>query len=64
MKSATQGQARELELVGKVEMRIALAENDEKLMKVLDTFLAPLLLKLASENATLRNKVRCSTKVS
>jgi hypothetical protein len=49
-------EARELELCGKVEMRIALAK-DEKLESVLKPFLAPLLLKLASEHATVRNKV-------
>ena len=49
-------EARELSLVGKVEMRIALA-NDASLNKTLNTFLAPLLLKLASEFVSVRNKV-------
>lgn len=48
---------RELALVGKVEMRIALADTDAKLTTTLNTYLAPLLLKLASEHAEVRNKV-------
>ncbi|KAH7364484.1 proteasome stabiliser-domain-containing protein [Rhexocercosporidium sp. MPI-PUGE-AT-0058] len=47
---------RELELVGKVEMRIALAKDD-KLESLLKPYLPPLLLKLASEHAAVRNKV-------
>ncbi|KAL1302237.1 hypothetical protein AAFC00_002661 [Neodothiora populina] len=50
-------EARELSLVGKVEMRIALADNDLKLQTILGTFLPPLLLKLASEHVAVRNKV-------
>lgn len=49
-------EARELSLVGKVEMRIALA-NDDSLSKTLDTYLAPLLLKLGSDFVSVRNKV-------
>ena len=49
-------EARELSLVGKVEMRIALA-NDASLGKTLNTYLAPLLLKLASDYVSVRNKV-------
>ncbi len=49
-------EARELGLIGKVEMRIALA-NDDSLNKTLNTYLAPLLLKLASDFASVRNKV-------
>lgn len=49
-------EARELSLVGKVEMRIALA-NDASLSKTLNTYLAPLLLKLASDFVNVRNKV-------
>ena len=48
---------RELSLVGKVEMRIALADTDAKLEASLKTYLAPLLLKLASEHQSVRNKV-------
>jgi proteasome component ECM29 len=49
-------EARELELCGKVEMRIALAKDD-KLESMLKTYLPPLLLKLASEHVAVRNKV-------
>lgn len=49
-------EARELSLVGKVEMRIALA-NDASLTKTLKIYLAPLLLKLTSEFVSVRNKV-------
>ena len=49
-------EARELNLIGKVEMRIALA-NDDSLSKILNTYLAPLLLKLASDFVNVRNKV-------
>jgi len=50
-------EARELSLVGKVEMRIALTDNDEKLQNTLNTYLPPLLLKLASEYVSVRTKV-------
>ncbi|PSN64835.1 ARM repeat-containing protein [Corynespora cassiicola Philippines] len=50
-------EARELALVGKVEMRIALADTEKKLEDLLSKFLAPLLLKLASESVAVRNKV-------
>lgn len=50
-------EARELELVGKVEMRIALA-TDDKLESLLKPYLPALLLKLGSEHAAVRNKVR------
>ena len=50
-------EARELNLVGKVEMRIALADSDTKLQSLLSTYLAPLLLKLSSEHLAVRNKV-------
>lgn len=49
-------EARELSLVGKVEMRIALA-NDASLTKTLNIYLAPLLLKLTSDFVSVRNKV-------
>ena len=49
-------EARELELVGKVEMRIALAKDD-KLESILEPYLPPLLLKLASDHQSVRNKV-------
>lgn len=50
-------EARELSLISKVELRIALAETDEKLGSLLQTYLAPLLLKLGSESLAVRNKV-------
>lgn len=56
MASSSPSEARELELVGKVEMRIALS-NDEKLESVLKVYLPPLLLKLASDHVAVRNKV-------
>lgn len=59
MATQQSAEAKELSLVGKVEMRIALAETDEKLQSTLKTYLAPLLLKLASEHMSVRNKV-CS----
>lgn len=51
-------EAKELALVGKVEMRIALASTEKKLQDLLNMYLAPLLLKLGSESVAVRNKVR------
>ncbi|KAJ5723018.1 hypothetical protein N7488_001053, partial [Penicillium malachiteum] len=50
-------EARELSLIGKVEFRIAMADTDEKLQSLLQTYLPPLLLKLSSESVAVRNKV-------
>ncbi|KAH8731379.1 proteasome stabiliser-domain-containing protein [Phaeosphaeriaceae sp. PMI808] len=50
-------EAKELALVGKVEMRIALANSEKKLEDLLKLYLAPLLLKLGSEHVAVRNKV-------
>lgn len=50
-------EAKELSLVGNVEMRIALADSDSKLESLLKVYLAPFLLKLASEHLSVRNKV-------
>lgn len=50
-------EARELALISKVELRIALADTDEKLEALLNTYLVPLLLKLGSESLSVRNKV-------
>ena len=50
-------EGRELALVGKVEMRVALADTDSKLEALIKTFLVPLLLKLASHYLSVRNKV-------
>ena len=51
-------EAKELNLIGKVELRIALTESDAKLQSTLGTYLTPLLLKLGSEHVSVRNKVR------
>ncbi|KAL9020239.1 MAG: hypothetical protein Q9185_002522 [Variospora sp. 1 TL-2023] len=50
-------EAKELSLVGKVELRIALTDSDTKLESILNTYLPPLLLKLASDHISVRNKV-------
>ena len=60
MAAAQSPEAKELALVGKVEMRIALADSEKKLEDLLKVYLAPLLLKLASEHVAVRNKVRPS----
>lgn len=57
MAAAQSPEQRELSLIGKLEMRIALADSDTKLEATLNTYLAPLLLKLASEHQSVRNKV-------
>lgn len=54
---AAKSEQRELDLVGKVELRIALADTDATLEAHLRTYLPPLLLKLASESKSVRNKV-------
>lgn len=50
-------EAKELRLVNNVELKIALAEGDDKLQRLLNLYLAPLLLKLASPHVAVRNKV-------
>ncbi|CAI6341703.1 unnamed protein product [Periconia digitata] len=57
MASAQTPEARELALVGKVEMRIALADSDKKLEDLLKLYLSPLLLKLNSDSRSVRDKV-------
>ena len=59
MSTETPEAAKELALIGKVELRIALMDSDPKLETTLKTYLCPLLLKLASEHVSVRNKVRC-----
>lgn len=49
--------SKELELIGKVELRIALAESDQQLEQTLGLFLPPLLLKLSSSHADVRQAV-------
>ncbi|KAF1965015.1 ARM repeat-containing protein [Bimuria novae-zelandiae CBS 107.79] len=57
MASTQSPEERELALVGKVEMRIALADSEKKLEDLLRLYLAPLLLKLGSDSVAVRNKV-------
>jgi len=57
MAAATTTESRELSLLDKVELRIALADSEPKLQAALSTYLAPILLKLASEHLSVRNKV-------
>lgn len=57
MSNTESPEARELSLVGKVEMKVALVSGDDKLQSTLNTYLPPLLLKLASEHVSVRNKV-------
>ncbi|CAG8524233.1 10813_t:CDS:10, partial [Cetraspora pellucida] len=47
----------EIELLEKVELRLALAETDAQLEKLLNAFLSPILLKLASPHEVVRTKV-------
>ncbi|RCK64423.1 Proteasome component ECM29 [Candida viswanathii] len=47
----------ELSLVNKVELRIALAEDDKQFENALNIYLAPVLLKLASPHAEVRQAV-------
>jgi proteasome component ECM29 len=58
MASEQTPEAKELALVGKVEMRIALASSEKKLEDLLKVYLSPLLLKLGSDSVAVRNKVR------
>lgn len=51
-------ESKELSLVNKVELRIALADTETKLQNLLKLYLAPLLLKLGSPHASVRNKAR------
>ena len=55
--SSESSEARELSLISKVELRIALADSDARLQSLLQTYLAPLLLKLCSDSLSVRNKV-------
>ncbi|KAL3231732.1 Proteasome component ECM29 [Nakaseomyces bracarensis] len=48
---------KERELVDKVDLRFALADTEEKFQNVLNTFLPPLLLKLASPHEVVRKQV-------
>ena len=57
MASAETPEDKELRLVRSVEFKIASASTDKKLEELLDKFLPPLLLKLASDSLAVRNKV-------
>ena len=57
MASSDVDESKELRLVNNVELKIALADTDEKLQRLLDLYLPPLILKLASPHALVRNKV-------
>ncbi|KAF9401765.1 hypothetical protein BGX21_000669 [Mortierella sp. AD011] len=48
---------KDLQLLDNVELRFALAETDPQLEKTLNTFLCPILLKLASPVEVVRSKV-------
>ncbi|KAK5658924.1 hypothetical protein OQA88_1740, partial [Cercophora sp. LCS_1] len=48
---------RELDLVDKVDFRIlGVSNNEEKLRQLLKIYLAPLILKVGSEHASVRSK--------
>ena len=57
MSSSQVSEEKERDLVAKVELRLALADSAEKFQQGLDTFVAPLLLKLASPHASVRQAV-------
>ncbi|SMN20457.1 similar to Saccharomyces cerevisiae YHL030W ECM29 Scaffold protein that assists in association of the proteasome core particle with the regulatory particle [Maudiozyma saulgeensis] len=57
MDTITASEKKELDLIEKVELRLALSDTTEKFEKSLNTFLAPLLLKLASPYASVRQAV-------
>ncbi|KAG0252530.1 hypothetical protein DFQ27_008011 [Actinomortierella ambigua] len=57
MERCIMASANELELLENVELRFALAETDAQLERTLTTFLCPVLLKLASDQEVVRNKV-------
>jgi hypothetical protein len=50
-------EAKELRLVNNVELKIALADTDAQLQRLLNLYLTPLLMKLGSPHAAVRNKV-------
>lgn len=55
-------ESKELQLIEKVNLRLVLADTPEKFEKDLQTFLPPLLLKLASPHSSARQKVFGSLK--
>ncbi|KAL9098599.1 MAG: hypothetical protein Q9163_005773 [Psora crenata] len=57
MSRAGSSETRELDLVGNVELKIALTQDEKALQDLLALYLPPLLLKLESESGSVRNKV-------
>ncbi|GAV50901.1 hypothetical protein ZYGR_0AD00840 [Zygosaccharomyces rouxii] len=55
--SSVTSEVKEKELVEKVELRLALSDTPDKFEQNLDTFLPPLLLKLGSPHASVRQAV-------
>jgi proteasome component ECM29 len=55
--AAAPDEAKELRLVNNVELKIALADSDAKLQKLLNLYLPPLLMKLSSPHEAVRNMV-------
>ena len=62
MSTPTSAESKELELIEKVDLRLALADTPEKFEKNLQVFLPPLLLKLASPYHSARTNVFNSLK--
>lgn len=57
--AAPSTQARELQLLDNVELKIlGVANKEDKLTQLLQRYLAPVLLKAASEHPAVRTKVR------
>ena len=61
MTTAPPSEARELTLLNKVELKIALSDDIQSSLK---TYLPPILLKLASEHVAVRNKVKSCSAVA
>lgn len=55
--SISSDEAKEKQLVEKAELRLAIADSPQKFETNLQTFLPPLLLKLASPHASVRTAV-------
>lgn len=53
-------ETKELALLNKAELRIALTDTDIKLQDILKVYLTPVLLKLASPHTSVHTKVRPS----
>jgi proteasome component ECM29 len=56
--AASAAEKRELELLDKIDFRIlGVASNEAKLTALLGTYLCPIILKVASEHKSVRDKV-------